>query len=76
MITIIMMQKKLLKLNLNNKILQNRRKAAIAAYKYLNESDVNWAEELQKIYDNQEHHFKEFCFVLEYYIRNYKLQHY
>lgn len=63
-------------LNLNNKILQNRRKAAIAAYKYLNESDVNWAEELQKIYDNQEHHFKEFCFVLEYYIRNYKLQHY
>lgn len=61
-------------LNLNNPVLKNRRKAAINYYKQLSDEDTNWDEELQHlyfVYDNRKH--IEFCFVIEYYITNYRL---
>jgi len=61
-------------LNLNNAKLKNRRKAAIEAYKYLTDEDTDWLIELQSLYNYQETgKHAEFCFVLEYYIRNYRM---
>lgn len=60
-------------LNLDNEKLNHRRRAAIDAFRYL-PGDTNWDEELDLIYNFQTTgKFAEFCFVLESYIRNYKL---
>ena len=61
-------------LKLDNEKLINRRKAAIYAYKYLSDEDTDWSVELQYVQNYQvSGKYSEFCFVLEYYIRNYKM---
>lgn len=61
-------------LNLDNAKLRHRRKAAIDAYRYLPENDTDWNAELQHLYNYQSSgRFAEFCFILEQYIKNYKM---
>ena len=60
-------------LNLNNAKLKSRRNAAIDAFRYLDD-DIDWEAEINHLYSlKQDGKFVEFCFVLEQYIRNYKM---
>ena len=57
-------------LKLNIPFLCNIRRAAIAKYDY--KTPVNWSEELKKLsFKNSEGKYKEYCFVLESYIKIY-----
>lgn len=61
-------------LNLNNVKLKNQRKSAIDAYRYLQDEDVDWREELQYLSEvNADSKFLPFCFVLKNYILDYKV---
>lgn len=62
-------------LNLDNVKLKNQRKNAIDAYRYLEDEDTNWSEELllteSRSTDNS---FLPFCFVTSNYIKKYRMQ--
>lgn len=61
-------------LQLNNTKLKNRRRRAIDSYRYLSDDDIDWEEELQALSNyNNAGKYGEFCFVLEQYIKNYRL---
>lgn len=61
-------------LNLNNTKLNNMRKAAIDAYRYYGDDDIDWSEEIQLICScDEELKFIPFNFVVRYYIENYRL---
>ena len=60
-------------LNLDNPILKNKRNAAIDAYRGLSDA-IDWNAEIQNLYSSQSSgKFAEFCFVIEYYIKSYKM---
>jgi len=60
-------------LNLKSPVLKNRRKAVVAGVQYLPD-EWNWGEELNKLKEKEEGKYREFCFVMESYIRNFKLR--
>lgn len=62
-------------LNLNNEKLRNQRKAAIDAYRYYGDDDIDWLNELNAITErNYDNKFLPFCFVIHSYIKNYRLK--
>lgn len=60
-------------LNLNSPVLKNRRKAVVAGFQYLPD-EWNWGEELNRLKEKEEGKYRDFCFVIESYIRNFKLR--
>lgn len=61
-------------LNLNNKKLRNLRKSAIDAYRYYEDNDIDWINELNMIMQRGcGYKFLPFCFVIHSYIKTYRL---
>lgn len=61
-------------LNLNNEKLRNKRKNAIDAYRYYEDSEINWSDELEYVANRvDDSKYLPFCFVLHSYIRRYRL---
>ncbi|ABR47076.1 hypothetical protein Amet_0851 [Alkaliphilus metalliredigens QYMF] len=62
-------------LNLNNDKLKNQRKHAIDPYRYNDDGNTDWIDELNMIAERGfDKKFLPFCFVIHSYIKNYRLK--